>query len=532
MSDPAADATGGPEAATPPASPATPVTPTANPAAGAVPTTNPTTAGAAPAENSAAAGTAPTENSTAAGTVPTENSTAAGTAPTINSAAAGTAPTASGSASPTTDPAAVAATVLELLLDGAFADLHRLLAPQVQGMISADGLRAAWVGETGALGGFAGSSGPVVEPSGSGGAVVRTVVAFDGGARALIVTVTPDGRLGGLQLAPAEAAAPIAPWEPPGYADPEQFTEEEVLGGHGTLAVPRRNPPWAAVVLLPGSGPHDRDGTLGRNKPLKDIAWGLATRGIAVLRFDKVTYGARADGARHPEFTLTDEYVPDAVAAIELLRGRDDVHEIYVLGHSLGGTVAPRVATAEPAVAGLILVSAGAVPMHRATLRQVRYLAGLSPGTPEDTVDALARQVAAVDSPDLSPTTPASELPFGVPAPYWLDVRDYDAPALAATLDRPILIVQGGRDYQATVADDLARWRAALAGHDDVTVRVYEADNHLLFTGTGPSGPAEYEPAQHVDPQVVADIAEWIGQQAQADAPGRPDSKGRAQGRR
>jgi hypothetical protein len=68
---------------------------------------------------------------------------------------------------------------------------------------------------------------------------------------------------------------------------------------------------------------------------------------------------------------------------------------------------------------------------------------------------------AIVDSPDLSPTTPITELPFGVPAPYWLDLRDYQPVEAAATLDIPILILQGGRDYQATVADDLARWSPA-----------------------------------------------------------------------
>ena len=114
------------------------------------------------------------------------------------------------------------------------------------------------------------------------------------------------------------------------------------------------------------------------------------------------------------------------------------------------------------------------------------------------------------DSPDLSPATPASELPFGVPAPYWLDLRSYDPVAVAATLGRPILILQGGRDYQSTVADDLAGWKAGLADRPDVTIRVYDADNHLFFTGSGPSSPAEYEPAQHVDPAVVADIAGWL----------------------
>ena len=101
----------------------------------------------------------------------------------------------------------------------------------------------------------------------------------------------------------------------------------------------------------------------------------------------------------------------------------------------------------------------------------------------------------------------------GVPAPYWLDLRGYDPAAAAAALGRPMLIVQGARDYQVTLADDLSRWQAALAARPDVTIKVFEADNHLFFPGTGASTPAEYEPAQHLDPEVVAAVAGWITSQ-------------------
>jgi hypothetical protein len=214
-------------------------------------------------------------------------------------------------------------------------------------------------------------------------------------------------------------------------------------------------------------------------------------------------------------FTVADEYLPQATAAIHLLRGHPgiDAGRIVVAGHSLGGTVAPRVAAAEPSVAGLVILAGGTQPMYWAAVRQVRYLASLNPATAaasESAVAAMTRQAQKVDSPDLSPSTPDSELPFGVPAPYWLDLRGYDPAATAAALDKPILILQGGRDYQATVAEDLAGWKAGLAGRPGVTIHVYDADNHLFVPGGGPSSPAEYEPAQHLDPAVIADIADWI----------------------
>ena len=108
-----------------------------------------------------------------------------------------------------------------------------------------------------------------------------------------------------------------------------------------------------------------------------------------------------------------------------------------------------------------------------------RYLASLDPATAaaaQPAIDAVTRQAELIDSPRLSPATSATDLPFGVPASYWLDLRGYDPAAAAAALGKPMLILQGGRDYQATVTEDLAGWQASLAGLAlDVTIRVYEA---------------------------------------------------------
>jgi hypothetical protein len=122
----------------------------------------------------------------------------------------------------------------------------------------------------------------------------------------------------------------------------------------------------------------------------------------------------------------------------------------------------------------------------------------------------MTAQAEQVDSPDLSPSTPDRLLPFGVPAPYWLDLRSYDPVATAAALNMPMLICQGGRDYQVTTAIDLSRWETGLAGQPRVDIRIYPADNHFFFPGTGPSSPAELATPHHLDPQLVADIAQWM----------------------
>lgn len=416
--------------------------------------------------------------------------------------------------------------VIEMAQRGEFTGISDRFLPQLRPLAPPETLRAAWDAELAKNGQVSALGTPVTEPAGPGTVLVKVPVTFERATATLAVGLAGEeggeAWITGIQLLPASAAAPAAPWEPPPYADQDAFTEHDVTVGEGplavpgTLSVPRRagQALVPGVVLLSGSGPNDQDETIGRNKPFKDLAWGLATAGVAVLRFEKVTRAHPDLVAGNPRFTLTDEYVPDAVAAIGLLRDHPavDAARVFVAGHSEGGTVAPRVAARAPA-AGLIILAGGAEPLHHAMVRQFRYLASLASAqgaAPPADLDAVARQAAAVDDPALSEDTPSGDLPFGVPAPYWLDLRGYDPPAAAAALDKPMLIIQGGRDYQATVADDLSRWQAALDGRPDVTIRVYPADNHLFFPGEGPSSPAEYEPAQHVDPAVVADIAAWL----------------------
>jgi uncharacterized protein len=414
--------------------------------------------------------------------------------------------------------------VVELARAGRFDEIRELFTPGLRPMVTADALRAAWEAELAERGQLTAVGAPVSDQADGAMITVLVPVSFERGSQTLAVYLTRDGQLAGIQLAPPGDAQAAAPWEPPGYADPGRFDETDVTLGSGPLAVPgtlslppQRQPGLLpALVLLGGSGPEDRDGSIGRSKPLKDLAWGLASRGVAVLRFDKVTHAHPDLVSQNRAFTVADEYLPDALAAIALLQAHPaiDAARVFVAGHSLGGTIAPRVAAAEPSVAGLVLLAGGAQPLQWAAVRQISYLASLAPATAASAqpgIDALTAQARMVDSPDLSQETPDAELPFSVPAPYWLDLRGYDPVAVAAGLRQPMLILQGGRDYQATVTDDLSRWRAGLDQRPDVTVRVYPADNHFFFPGTGPSSPAELAAGQHLDPAVVADVADWVG---------------------
>lgn len=358
-------------------------------------------------------------------------------------------------------------------------------------------------------------------------ALVRLTFASD--ALDARVVFDDQGRVAGLFFVPAATAESESDGgfadESPPYVDLSAFTEREVTVGAkgwplpGTLTVPEGSGPFPAVVLVHGSGPNDRDETIGPNRPFRDLAWGLATRGVVVLRYEKRTKEhAGRMAALGEEITVEEEAVADAVAAVTLLRNplrgfpAIDAERVFVVGHSLGGTLAPRIADESGGVAGLVLLAAAARPLEDLILEQSQYLAAL-----DGTVDAqekialkdLTTRTARVKDPGLGPDTAADLLPLNIPAPYWLDLRSYDTVAVAARLGLPVLALQGSRDYQVT-AEDLALWEHGLTRLPDLETHLLPGLDHLFRSGTGLSTPASYDTPGHVDGRVVDLVADWV----------------------
>jgi len=286
----------------------------------------------------------------------------------------------------------------------------------------------------------------------------------------------------------------------------------------GTLTLPARSGRYPAVVLVSGSGPSDQDETVDADKPFRNIEDGLAAHGIASIRYDKRTRDY-PDSIDLATFTPTEEYVPDAVAAIHLLQRRSDVDpsRLFVLGHSLGGTFAPEIAQADPSVAGVVLLAPSTESLGAALVRQSKYLSTLpgAVGKQAKATLADAEQAARqIENPNLSvanrSTWPTSPLLGGAGAAYFLDLRNYDPVATARAIPQPVLVLQGGRDYQVTVPDDLSVWVQGLAGRPAVTIHVYPRDDHLFIQGSGPPSPADYQKPKHVDPHVISDITTWV----------------------
>lgn len=299
----------------------------------------------------------------------------------------------------------------------------------------------------------------------------------------------------------------------PALAAPAGVVEKDLAFGAapfvlpGTLTLPAGKGPWPAVVLVHGSGPQDRNESLGPNAPFRDLAWGLAKRGIVVYRYDKRTKVAPQafQAAYQDHMTVQEETVLDAAAAAAILRGQPPVDpgKVFILGHSQGGTLLPRIGARAPFAAGFIALAGATRPMEDLILEQVQYLQ-----VPAATQADLKARVARVKA--LVPGTPASgPLPFEVPASYWLDLRGYQPGLEAVKLGKPFLILQGGRDYQVTAAD-FAGWKQAFQGKPGATFQWFPSLNHLFMTGTGPASPKDYAVAGQVDEAVLEAIAGWV----------------------
>ncbi len=302
----------------------------------------------------------------------------------------------------------------------------------------------------------------------------------------------------------------------PVYDNPSSYVEKLITIKSGNrelpamLTLPKDSMNCPVVVLVHGSGPADMDETIGAHKPFKDIAIGLAAKGIASIRYVKRTTLFPGDftGA----FTTKLEVEDDALNVIAYAKKvpQVDSQKVYLFGHSLGGMLAPRIA-AQTTLKGIILAAAPARKLQDISLEQNKYFYNLSKDTTKAGKIALAdaeKQLNFAKNLNIKTISPDSII-LGLPASYWADLNSYDQVATAKKLDDRILIIQGGNDFQVS-QQDYNLWVAGLKGKKHVDFKLYPLLNHLFSFASEKGGVSQYQEQGNVDQPVIDDVASWI----------------------
>lgn len=310
-----------------------------------------------------------------------------------------------------------------------------------------------------------------------------------------------------------KSAQVVFSYNPPKYVKLKRFTEETVLFGAdyqlpATLTIPKTKKSFPVVILVHGSGPNDRDLSIGRNKPFRDIAWGLATEGIGVFRYEKRTRLYANKGSANTPYA---EVVDDVLQAIKFLKARHDVSAAYVLGLSLGGMMMPMIMEHDTDAVGFIMCAAPARKLQELYVEQYAYIYSLSgemTKAQKRYFEYINEQAARITKGDFDDSTAAEEL-LNITPSYWKELNAYDQVDVLKKHTRPVLLLQGEADYQVTM-QDFELWKKVLAGKDNVSFHSYPQLNHLFIEGGLKSKPADYEKEGHVHEKVIKDIVQWI----------------------
>lgn len=288
---------------------------------------------------------------------------------------------------------------------------------------------------------------------------------------------------------------------------------------HGLLTLPDdTTKPVPAVVFVHGSGASNRDEKVGKLTPFKDLAEGLAAYGIASVRYDKRSFAYGRKMLKEKNITVKEETIEDAVRATQLLRkdGRIDRNRIFIVGHSMGAMLAPRIDAQGGNYCGLILMAGSPYKLEDIILRQNQQAMG--------GLNKLLQWIAAFQVKKLKKTfaglydltdEEAKKRKFagGTTLYYFKEMGEHPAPGFLKLSRKPLLILQGEKDFQASAAVDFTGYQTLLEGHDNATFKLYPGLNHAFVPALSDDinkARKEYAEERHIGDEVIGDIARWI----------------------
>jgi len=395
---------------------------------------------------------------------------------------------------------------VQCLVNRDFEAVAGRFSEKIAKQVDAAALQQAWDSVAATAGGFV-SATAITYESNNGIATVATTAEFEN--MGIIITLSYDnnGKTRGIwfNFAPQDII-----YQP---VDTEIFTEQSVLIGEyeikGVVTTPDNVAEYPVVVLVQGSGQSDFDETIGANKPFKELAHGLAEKGIASIRINKRLY--QKPVLSHEKLTIWDEYMDDIYAAIDYAKANIS-DEVYVIGHSQGGMSAPKIAL-DNDLKGVVMMAGTTRGLEDVIMDQnAAALAAMDQYSDKEKKQILKATQDGVDAVKAL-TEESTEPVLGIPAEYWLSLRELDGEnILKNKLDVPVLVLQGTADFQVYMDKDFEYMKSVLGDKENITFKAYDGLNHLFMPQSKPgvTDTSEYAAENHIPQYVISDIADFI----------------------
>lgn len=403
---------------------------------------------------------------------------------------------------------------LETLDKGKPEEAQNFFADSLKSQVSAQMLNNFWANIKTQLGDFTSVDGAQNSLVGTYQAVILNCI-FTNGTQSFRFIFNQNQKLVGLNIMPKTN---VAAYEEPKYADSTLHIQKLIdlkSNNHSLAAMlttPKNVKNFPIVVFIHGSGPQDMDQTLGPNKPFKDLALGLAAKGIASLRYVKRTLVYQNE-FNNKAFTVNEEVIDDALAAINFAQTVTHVNpkQVYVFGHSLGGMLAPKVASLAKELKGIILAAAPARSLTALMIEQNNYMFSNAKDTSLEAKNVLKANILALQKTQIKAlgNLKPDSLILGIPASYWVNLNNYNQVATAQKLKNRMFIVQGENDFQVSVTD-FNIWEKALLNQKNVSFKLYPELNHLLSPQSEKGTPQQYQRQGTVANYFINDLVAWI----------------------
>lgn len=290
---------------------------------------------------------------------------------------------------------------------------------------------------------------------------------------------------------------------------------------NGLLTLPENiTEPIPAVVFVHGSGSSNMDEKVGQLTPFKDLAEGLANKGIASIRYDKRSFahGLKMVRDKSTIITVKEETIDDAILATELLKkdSRIDSHNIFIIGHSMGGMLAPRIDSEGGKYKGLIIMAGTPRKLEDVMLEQNEDVLSSTKGLVNWIVRKQVAKLSGLFSGlyELSDEEAKKKKVMGGTTLYYFkEMGEHSVADYLATTKKPMLIVQGEKDFQVSVEKDFNEYKRLLNDKTNVEFRLYENLNHAFVNYLYSDilkAKQEYNTERHIGEEVISDIADWI----------------------